>query len=393
MEPEIYFEPISSLLSGFFKQNDDNSTLGDVLEAYIEKGKFPSLEGAQIAIIGINEDRKSVGNVGCDTAPDRVREYLYPLQIHWNRLHIVDLGNISQGHTVDDTYFAVKDVVSMLIKMDIVPILIGGSHDLTYANYLAYENIGRVINIAAVDPVFDLGHDDDELTSRSYLSRIILHQPNFLFNFTNIGYQSYFVNQDALVLMKNLFFDVNRLGNVRANMEETEPMVRNADILTFDLSAVRAADSPGNYYAGPNGFSGEEACRICRYAGMSDKLSSFGIYELNPEFDPRGQSAHLVAQMIWYFLDGFANRQHDLPYEDTKDFVRFQVYLEGQGEELIFLKSKKTDRWWIEIPLKNPVNKKYIRHHFVPCSYSDYQTALQQEIPDRWWMLQQKLMG
>ncbi len=393
MEPEIYFEPIASSLSGFFQQSSNNLRLGDVLEAYVEKEKFPSLEGVQIALIGVNEDRKSVDNKGCAEAPDHVREYLYPLQTHWNRLNIVDLGNIRQGHTVEDTYFAVKEVVSALIKKDIVPVLIGGSHDLTYANYLAYENIGRVINIAAVDPVFDLGHDDDELNARSYLSRIILHQPNFLFNFTNIGYQSYFVNQDALELMKNLFFDVNRLGNVRVNMEEAEPMVRNADILTFDLSAIRAADSPGSYYAGPNGFNGEEACRICRYAGMSDKLSSFGIYELNPKFDPRGQSAHLTAQMIWYFMDGFANRQHDLPYQDTTDFVRFRVYLEGQGEEMIFLKSKKTDRWWIEIPLKNPADKKYIRHHFVPCSYNDYQTALQQEIPDRWWMLQQKLMG
>jgi len=391
MEPELYFEPITSSLSNFSKQAE-NHRLGDLIEAYVEKGKFPSLEGAKIALIGINEDRKSLKNKGCADAPDHVREQLYPLYTHWNRLNIVDLGNIRSGHTVEDTYFAVKDVVSSLIKKEIVPVLIGGSQDLTYANYMAYENIGRVINIASVDPIFDLGHDEDELNSRSYLSRIILHQPNFLFNFTNIGYQSYFVNQDALELMKNLFFDVNRLGNVRANMEETEPMVRNADILSFDISAIRFSDSPGSFYAEPNGFNGEEACQICRYAGMSDKLSSIGFYELNPTHDPRGQSARLVAQMIWYFLDGFANRKHDLPYQNKKGFIRFRVYLEGDGEELFFLKSKKTDRWWIEIPLKNPANKKYIRHHFVPCSYDDYQTALNKEIPDRWWMLQQKLM-
>jgi formiminoglutamase len=392
MDAEIYFEPISPVLSNFLDENEPNS-ICKLISAYTEKGKFPSLEGVQIALIGINEDRRALENQGCAEAPDQVRANLYPLQNHWNKLKIADLGNIKQGHTVEDTYFAVREVVAVLVRMQIVPILIGGSQDLTYANYLAYENIGRVVNIATIDPIFDLGHDADELSSRSYLSRIILHQPNFLFNYTNIGYQSYFVDQDALVLMKNLFFEVNRLGNARANLEETEPMVRNADIVSIDVSAIRAADLPGTFYAGPNGFAGEEVCQICRYAGMSDKLSSIGFYELNPKFDPRGLSAQLVAQMIWYFIDGFVNRKNDLPDIDKKNFIRFRVYLEGAGEELIFLKSKKTDRWWIEIPMKNQADKKSIRHHFVPCSYADYQTALDQEIPDRWWMLQQKLMN
>jgi len=392
MEAEIYFEPISPVLTEIL-ENDEADSLCKLITAYTEKGKFPSLDDVQLAIIGINEDRRALENQGCAQAPDQVRANLYSLQNHWNKLKIADLGNIKQGHTVEDTYFAVKEVVATLVKSEIIPILIGGSQDLTYANYLAYENIGRVVNIATIDPIFDLGHDSENLSSRSYLSRIILHQPNFLFNYTNIGYQSYFVNQDALVLMKNLFFDINRLGNARANLEETEPMVRNADIVSIDVSAIRASDLPGSFYAGPNGFSGEEVCQICRYAGMSDKLSSIGFYELNPAFDPRGLSASLVAQMIWYFMDGFVNRKHEFPDKDQKNFIRFRVYLEGENEELIFLKSKKTDRWWIEIPLTNQMNKKYIRHHLAPCSHADYQTALNQEIPDRWWMLQQKLMN
>jgi len=183
--------------------------------------------------------------------------------------------------------------------------IIGGGQDITYANYLAYENIGRIINIASVDAVFDLGHDENELNNKSYLSHIILHQPNFLFNYTNIGYQTYFIDQDSLVLMKNLYFDTNRLGNVKAEMEEVEPMVRDADILSIDISSIKHADAPASDRAMPNGFTGEEVCKICRYAGMSDKLSSIGFYELNPSLDNNGQSAHLYAQMMWYFLDGF----------------------------------------------------------------------------------------
>lgn len=390
MELEIYFDPIDPGLRIY--QRSTNYRLGAVIQAYFEKEYFPDLEDTRIALIGIGEDRKALENQGCGDAPDKVRHYLYSLYAHWRSINIADLGNIKLGHTVEDTYFVVKDVVASLIRKNILPILIGGSQDMTYANYLAYENFGRVINITSVDSVFDLGHEDDELNARSYLSRIIMHQPNFLFNFTNIGYQTYFVNQDALLLMKNLFFYINRLGNVRANLAETEPMVRNADILSFDVSAIRAGDAPGSFYAGPNGLTGEEACQICRYGGMSDKLTSIGFYELNPKFDLRGQTAYLVAQMIWYFLDGFANRNHDLPDKNKNDFVSFRVVLEEHGEELCFLKSKKTDRWWIEVPRKEDSEKKPEHNYFIPCSYEDYQTALRQEIPDRWWKFQQKLM-
>ncbi|MBN2616243.1 MAG: formimidoylglutamase [Bacteroidales bacterium] len=389
MELDIYFSPVTAPV---IESTSEQKRLGEVVQFYSEEGSFPDLEQVKVALFGVDEDRKALENKGCADGPDHVRKHLYQLYPHWNYINMVDLGNLKRGNKVEDTYFALKEVVAFLVKKGIVPVLLGGSQDLTYANYMAYENTGRVVNIASMDPVFDLGHEDDELNSRSYVSRIILHQPNFLFNFTNIGYQSYFVNQDALILMRNLYFDINRLGNVRANLEETEPMVRNADILSIDVSAIRAADAPGNYYAGPNGLAGEEACQICRYAGMSDQLGCVGFYEYNPRFDIREQTAQLVAQMIWYFLDGFSNRKQDFPGENKKDFSIFRVLVEEYDEELVFLKSKKTDRWWLELPVKNVTDNQLVRPQFIPCSYEDYKTALQKEIPDRWWQNQQKLM-
>lgn len=391
MDISIYFEAVSSN----FSANDEEINrlrISDIARIYSTESSFPDLDNIKLAIIGINEERGALENKGCADAPDEVRKHFYKLFAHWNSLEIADLGNIKNGHTIDDTYFAVREVISELLNNNIIPVIIGGSQDLTYANYLAYENIGRVINIASVDPMFDLGHDEHELNTRSWLSRIILHQPNFLFNFTNIGYQTYFVDQDSLVLMKNLYFDVNRLGNVRADLEESEPMIRNADIVSIDVSSIRSADAPAGKYVGPNGFTGEEVCKIARYAGMSDKLSSIGFYELNPLYDIEGRSAHLVAQMMWYFIDGFVNRKDDHPEEDSENYVKFTVKIEESEEDLIFLKSKKSDRWWMDISAYGQMNKKYLRHQFVPCSYIDYQQALNNEIPDRWWKVQQKLM-
>ena len=391
MDISIYFKPVSSDFSSS-EEEVSRLRISDITQVFTDEANFPDLDNVKLAIIGINEERGSLENRGCADAPDEIRSYFYKLFAHWNYYEIADLGNINNGNTISDTYYAVQEVVSELLNQNIVPIILGGSQDLTYANYLAYENIGRVINIASVDSMFDLGHDEHELNARSWLSSIILHQPNFLFNFTNIGYQTYFVDQDSVLLMKNLYFDVNRLGNVRADLEESEPMIRNADIVSFDISAIRAADAPAGKYAGPNGFTGEEACRICRYAGMSDKLSSIGFYELNPLLDIEGRSAHLVAQMMWYFIDGFVNRKGDHPEEDSENYVRYTVKIEDSEEDLIFLKSKKSDRWWMDISAYGKMNKKYIKHQFVPCSYLDYKQAMTNEIPDRWWKVLQKLM-
>jgi arginase family enzyme len=387
-----FFDPL--LMGEIFPQEEGPmfNRLGNVIKAYIEEDDFPEFLEADIALLGVTEDRNAVNNEGCADGPDEIRKYLYRLSPVGSAPRIIDLGNLKRGHTPSDTYFALTSVLSELLNANIIPVILGGSQDITYANYQAYQNIGQIINIVSVDSMFDLGHSENELNSQSFLSSIILYQPNYLFNYANIGYQSYFIDPEALKLMKNLFFDTYRLGILRENLEEIEPIVRNADLLTFDISAVRCSDAPGNRNATPNGFYGEEVCQIMRYAGLSDKLTSIGFYEYNPRCDRNGQTAHLIAQMIWYFIDGFCNRQRDFPFRNEDDYLKYHVTITDHKQDIIFYKSKKTDRWWMEIPLPAEQRLKYERHYLVPCSYKDYEAASNNEIPDRWWMVYQKLM-
>jgi len=324
MDISIYFEPLK--ISDYNLEDvDTDQQIGGLIRSYFEADKFPELGDVDIAIIGVNEDRKSVSNEGCAKGPDKIRKQLYKLFKGDFNPRIADLGNIKQGHEVKDTYYALSNVITNLLQNKTIPIILGGGQDLTYANYRAYESLGQVINILAIDPRFDLGKTEQGLDSQTYLNKIILHQPNFLFNYTNIGYQSYYVDPHSISLMKNLYFDVYRLGLIRENLDESEPLCRNADMITFDVSSIKQSEAPGHKSANPNGFYGEEACQIMRYAGMSDKLSSIGFYEYNPDFDLHNQSASLIAQMMWYFIEGFYNRKFDFPYKDKSDYIKYKV--------------------------------------------------------------------
>ena len=381
----------------FFKTIDlssDNfseNQLKNFISSYTSESDFPDLDNIDIAIVGVCEDRRAYTNIGCALAPNKVRDYLYSLYPGSFRPRIADLGNIEAGHDVEDTYYALKSTVDYLIRKNIVPIIIGGSQDLTYAQFLGYEKLEQTINVVTVDAGFDLGNHEEETTNTAYLGKIILHQPNFLFNYSNIGYQTYLVDHTSLEMMNKLYFDTYRLGQVRDAIEEAEPIIRHADMLSFDISSIKHSDAPAHSMAQPNGFYSEEACQMMRYAGMNDKLTSVGLYEINPEYDTQGKTSNLAAQMIWCFMDGFYSRKQDFPSRTNPDYVKFHVVLQEEKYEINFFKSKKTNRWWMEIPYPPSKGLKFERHTLLPCSYKDYELAVKNEIPDRWWQTYQKL--
>lgn len=382
-----YFNPIN-LNEGDLNFNSQATQLINTI-SFLDDSFNPS--DYNIAIIGVEEDRNAFNNAGCATAPNHIRKYLYQLVGINGNVKIIDLGNFKIGNTTNDTYFALSTILEELIKKDVIPLILGGSQDLTYANFLAYKNLEQTVNLVAIDAKLDLGENKEDLNSNNFLTKIILHQPNFLFNYSNIGYQSYFVTKNEIDLMANLYFDTYRLGQVQQNIEEVEPIVRNADILSFDISAIRQSEAPGNKNASPNGFYGEQACQMSRYAGLSDKLTSIGFYELNPEMDNGGQTAHGVAQMIWYFIDGVNNRKKDYPIGTKKNYLKYRVNIQEGKNEIVFYKSDKSERWWMDVPYPSHEKIKYERHLLVPCSYKDYQTACDNEMPDRWWETFQKL--
>lgn len=393
MELQHYFEPIDSTVVDYHSQ-EFRPMLGDSIDAYTADGAFPDWRQARLVMLGIKEDRASVEGHGSSPAPDFIRRKLYRLAKPHEGLRLVDLGNITAGVEVRDTYFAVIEALQQLLEDGRTVIVLGGSDDLVFPIYKAYEVLGRVINIASIDSRFNL-EGGDSINSSNYLQHIILQQPNYLFDYVNLGYQTYFVGSEMIQLMEQLKFSTRRLGEVQGNLELAEPVVRYSDVVAVDVSAVRQSDAPAASSPSPHGLYGEQLCQLARYAGMSDKTTCFGIFEMVPARDHDEQTAHMLAQALWYFIEGFCYRQGDFPSRDPQAFKRFSVQLGDSGMDIVFFKSLKSDRWWMEVPCDDSERReRYLSHTLIPCSYADYQHAMEEnEVPPLWWHYYNRMNG
>jgi arginase family enzyme len=278
---------------------------------------------------------------------------------------------------------ALSRVVSEMIRLKVIPVIIGGSHDLTFGQYGGYHDSSRRINLSVVDSMIDFFDGEEEINDENFLGRVFVAEPSVLHHTAAIAYQTHLVTPKSLEVMEKLNFENYRLGKVRADINEIEPVFRNTHLCSFDLSAVRFADSPANYTASPNGLFGEELCQLARFAGQSDSVDSFGLYGCNLAYDSRDQTVKLAAQVIWYFLDGVANRRHDFPSVQDENYLKYTIQFKENRYEMNFWKSRKSDRWWMEVP-SSESRRNQKKFHFVPCSYADYQMACREEIPERW---------
>lgn len=345
--------------------------------------EFPDISKVNIAIVGVVENR-GINNSSIELDLTDLRKQFYQLfPGNWSQ-SIADLGDILAGNSPEDTYYAVQKVISKLIKNKIIPIIIGGSQDLTYALYRGYDELEQMVNLVSIDNKFDFGKQDSTISAESYLSKIIVEEPNNLFNYSNIGYQTYYNSQEEIDLIEKLYFDAYRLGEVCNNIAIAEPVFRDADLVSLDLNAIKSSDSGNFDNFQPNGFNGKEICALSRYAGISDKVTCFGVFNQNGTV----QEASLIAQVIWYFIEGVHYRSNEYPFGSKENYIKYTVPFEE--EDIVFYKSNKTDRWWIEIPFFSTSHNKLKKNTLLPCSHEDYLAACNQEFPERWWKAQRK---
>lgn len=366
------------MLTDFLSPHNVNSKynktqIGSLVATHLDE--FPDLEGKQLAIIGINDPDNPSAN--------RIRRELYGLSVNPHIIdQIVDLGNIEGGNSPHDVEVALRVVLKTLRDKGLICMVIGGERELSYAVYASLEGVSNNVDVTMVSA-------DLPIMEGEVLSRVCLHKPNYLFNINAMGFQSHMVPYQSLDIMNKLGFNQIRLGELKSKVDEAEPLIRNTNALIFDTSAIKYSDFPAHENAGPSGMNGDMACKLAYYAGVSDLTESISLFGMKVEYDIRNQGAKLIAQMLWYFMDGFANRVNDHPDKHT-DFLRYRCNLDLKQPDIIFHKSNRTSRWWMEIPHPRSVSNTEM-NVIVPCSYADYQTAAKGDLPERYLKTIQKM--
>ena len=383
MNFEDFINPVSIEKPDEYYINSNN-TFGKNIKIHTPDEGIDDLSVYEIAIIGVPEDRNS-HKQGASLAPDLVRKELYQLYTFGNLPKIIDLGNIKQGNTYKDTYVAITEVITELINNQVIVLLIGGTQDLTVPAFKAVEKSNKSINLVSIDSVIDLNKDVVKTNNDSYLNEILLKK-NSLFTHSSIGYQLYLNNYKNIELINNLSHNSVRLGDIRIKLQNFEPYARDADIVSFDMHAIRQSDSPAVSRPSPNGFYSEEACMMARYCGNGFRLKVFGLFEMNPQFDINDQTTRLTAQIFWHLIHGVATRKEEIPAAESKHFKTFIVGHNDMDYEITFYKSVITERWWMSVP-DISTNTEMI----ISCSQDDYDTACNHDIPDTWWKTFQKL--
>src|SRR5215204_1101398 len=337
---------------------------------------FPDLKNADIVIVGCGEERGNNLVMETNTATKKNREPFYFLY-HWHvDVQLADIGNIRSGATLTDTYAALKTVVGELTAMGKTVLILGGGHDLTLAQYHSYRDAKQIIEGTCIDALVNIDIDS-MFRSESFLMEVLTGEPNFMSHYNHIGFQSYFVHPRMLETMDKLRFDCYRVGKVKENIEEMEPVIRNSAMVSFDIAAMAHSFAPSNSIS-PNGLTGEEACALMRFAGLSDTTNSIGIYGYDPAKDMDSMTARQISQMIWYVIDGKSRGKKEASIEDRNSFNEFHVSFAEVSTT--FLQSKKTGRWWMQLPDKR----------FIACSHKDYLLAGSNEIPERWLRIQER---
>lgn len=348
--------------------------LGKIIS--INDENFPDIDDAQIILLGCGEQRGS-GMIGQESqAPAVIRRHLYQLFYWHTDIKIADIGNVTAGANYQDSYAALKTIVRELINDGKTVIILGGSHDLTLAQYQAYADNKRLIEASCVDALVDL-NIDSPFRHENFLMEMLTGEPNYIRHYNHIAFQSYFVHPKMLETMDKLRFDCFRVGHVKDSIEEMEPVIRNSNFFSFDISAIANAYAPASSIS-PNGLTGEEACLLTRYAGMSPNVTSIGIYGYNAQHDRDELTAKQISHMIWYVMDGRSRGKREASLDEKDSFNEYHMAF--AEVDTTFLQSKKTGRWWMQLPDKK----------FIACSYKDYLLASSNEIPERWLRAQER---
>ena len=361
-----YFSPVKFEIIDYVN-NLDNNQLGSKLKIN-GRDNLNSFESLDIVIFSVNEYRFNSAIRKSFNANKDFRKKLYSLYYgNWD-LNIYDFGDLENGNLVSDTQFALSKILEFFSKNKILVITIGGSQNLLFDIYSSLKETLQKINLVSVDNKIDFSNNNE-----SFLHKIIMDENNKLANFSNIGYQKHLTSVPENKLLDKMYFESINLGKIKSNVAEAEPVLRDSDIVSFNINSVKAGEL-NNAHQYPNGLSSYELCSLSRFSGLSSRVNIVSYFE---NWDLSIMNS-LLAESTWYVIDGYATRINENPLNDSNDFIYYHIELDNY--KFKFYRSKLSDRWWVEFLNDEIIS---IEKDIISCTFDDYNNCKNSVIPER----------
>lgn len=224
--------------------------------------------------------------------------------------HVFDAGDIIIGNDLNETHDRITETVLALLERGLMPIGIGGGHDLTFPFVRGTAKAHGSLTGAYLDAHLDVRPEiGSGMPFRALLEGGFIHEPlvvglNPLVNTRE--HAEYFRKRGGRVVTADEVAWSRPYELGRHLAEATE---RGAAFLSLDLDVIDSAYAPGVSAVNPCGLSPRQVEAIVHRAGRSRGVVAFDIMELNPAMDQDGRTARLAAHMFLTFLRGLAERE------------------------------------------------------------------------------------
>lgn len=275
-------------------------------------------KGNKVGILGYSGDEgvfRNQGRKGAADGPDAIRKMMAPMAFHLtNKIQLFDLGNIvTLDHKMEESHDLITETVSQLLSNRILPLVLGGGHDLAYAHgrgiFKQVKSKGEKLGIINLDAHFDLRPLVDGKGHSGSPFYQLAHEFPADFNYLCLGIQSA-ANPTSLfetaIQLKCTWMDMEdfTLSNWENIVKVLDHFCSNVNkiYLSIDMDGFSSAYAPGVSAPSPMGFSPELAFKILEWIAKSGKLISMDVVELNPEFDMDNTTARLAARCVEFVL-------------------------------------------------------------------------------------------
>lgn len=255
-------------------------------------------------------------------------------------LEICDLGDLISGKTTQDTQYILQEVLAICFNKKTIPIIIGGSVDLSYAMFSALDFYEKNIRYTHITNTISLSNDGDDVSEKNYLSKILSTKDFTISEFNFLGIQRHLLNPETSKLLKEVDFEVVPLATMMDNTSKTEPYFRRADLVTVNCDAIETFDGAFSLRPQVNGLNKREICAYMKEIGLSQNLKSVGIFNYNI-YDANPLHEQLLAQMIWYLLEGIHIQKSHPKERQTETFV-----IALDSENYTFQRDVFADLWY-----------------------------------------------